>query len=73
MALLWPIFTARVWTVCYVDMLDYVLIYVDICVFRYIDLDGGKLYAVDIVIHDIEHKIWYVNFSYRIHYACDMI
>ena len=72
MALLWPIFTAYVWTICCADMLDYVLIYVDICLFRYIDIDGGKLYAVDIFIHDIDHKIWYVNFS-SIHYACDMI
>ena len=38
-ALLWPAFIACVWTVCYYDMLDYVLIYVDICVFRYIDMD----------------------------------
>ena len=38
-ALLWPIFIACVWTVCCADMLDYVLIYVDICVFRYIDMD----------------------------------
>ena len=39
-ALLWPIFTACVWTLCRDDMLDCVLIYVDICVFRYIDMDG---------------------------------
>ena len=43
------------------------LIYFDICVFRYIDKDGCKLYAVDIVTHDIENKIWYVNVSYNIH------
>ena len=67
MALLWPIFTSCVWTVCCIDMLDYVLIYVDICVFRYIDMDGFKLYAVDIIIHDTEYKIWYVNVSYIIH------
>ena len=54
-------------------MLDYVLIYVDICVFRYIDIDGYKLYAVDIIVHDIEYKICYVIVSYRINYACDMI
>ena len=57
--------------VCCADMLDYVLIYVDICVFRYIDMDEYKLYAVDIIIH--EYKMWYVNVSYSIHYACDMI
>ena len=44
-----------------------------ICVFRYIDMDGYKLYAVDIIVHDIEYKIWYVIVSYSIHYACDMI
>ena len=58
---------------CYADMLDYVLIYVDICVFRYIDIDGCKLYEVDIIMNDTEYKIWYVNVSYGIHYACDMI
>ena len=67
MALLWPIFTACVWTVCCADMLDCVLIYVDICVFRYIDMDGCKLYVLDIIIHDTEYKIWYVNVSYSIH------
>ena len=72
-ALLWPIFIACVWTVCCADMLDRVLIYVDICIFRYIDIDGCKLYAVDIIIHDTEYKILYVNVSYSIHYACDMI
>ena len=30
-ALLWPIFTAYVWTVCCADILDCVLIYVYIC------------------------------------------
>ena len=54
-------------------MLDYVLIYVDICVFRYIDMDGCKLYAVDIILPNTKYKIWYVNVSYNIHYACDMI
>ena len=54
-------------------MLDYVLIYVDICVFRYIDMDECKLYAVAIIIHDTEYKIWYVNVSYSILYAYDMI
>ena len=44
-AMLWPIFTACVWTVCCADMLDCVLIYVDICVSRYIDMDGCKLYV----------------------------
>ena len=39
-ALLWPILTTCVWTVCYADMLDCMLIYVDICLFRYIDIDG---------------------------------
>ena len=58
---------------CCADMLDCVLIYVDIYVFRYIDMNGCKLYAVDIIIHDTEYKIWYVNVSYSIHYACDMI
>ena len=72
-ALLLPIFTTCVLTVYCDDMLDCVLIYVDICVFRYIDMGGCKLYAVDIVIHDTEYKIWYVNVSYSIHYACDMI
>ena len=72
-ALLWLVFTACVWTICCADMLDCVLIYVDICMFRYIDVDGCELYVVDIVIHDIEYKIWYVNVSYIIHYACDMI
>ena len=48
-------------------MLDCVLIYVDICVFRCIDIDGCKLYAFDIIIHDTEYKIWYVNVSYSIH------
>ena len=66
MALLWPIFIAFVWTVYRADVLDYVLIYVDICLFRYIDMDGCKLYAVDIIIHDTEYKIWYVNVSYSI-------
>ena len=60
-------FTACVWNFCCANMLDSVLIYVDICVFRYIDMDGCKLYAVDIVIHDIEYKIWNVNVSYSIH------
>ena len=69
--LLWPIFIACVLTFCCDDMLDYVLIYVDICMFRYIDMDGCKLYAVDIIIHDTDYKIWYVNVSYIIHYACD--
>ena len=72
-ALLWPFFISRVWTVGCADILDYVLIYVDICVFRYIDMDGCKLYVVDITIHNTEYKIWYVNVSYSIHYACDMI
>ena len=72
-ALLWHVFTAYVWTVCCVDMLDRVLIYVDICVFRYIDMDECKLYAIDIIIHDIKYKIWYVNVSYNINYACDVI
>ena len=67
MALLWPVFTAYVWTVCCADILDCVLIYVDICVFRYIDMDGCKLYAFGIIIHDTEYKIWYVNVSYSIH------
>ena len=49
---LWPIFTTYVWTICCADMLNRVLIYVDICVFRYIDMNGCKLYAVDIIIHD---------------------
>ena len=66
-ALLWPIFISCVWTIFCADMLDCVLIYVDICVFRYIDMDGCKLYAVDIIIHDTEYKIWYVNVSYSIH------
>ena len=43
-ALLWPIFTTCVWTVCCAELLDCVLIYVDICVFRYIDIDVCKLY-----------------------------
>ena len=43
------------------------LIYVDICVFRNIDMDGCKLYAIDIIIHDTEYKIWYVNVLYSIH------
>ena len=54
-------------------MLDYVLIYVVIYVFRHIEMDGCKLYAVDLIIHDTEYKIWYVNVSYSIHYACEMI
>ena len=66
-------FSACVWNVYYADMLDCVLLYVDIRVFRYIDMNGCKLYAVDIIIHDTEYKIWYVNVSYNIHYACDMI
>ena len=37
--LLWLIFIACVRTVFCADMLDCVLIYVDICVFRYIDMD----------------------------------
>ena len=56
-ALLWPIFTACVWTFCCIDMLDCVLIYVDICVFRYIDMDGCKSYVFDIIIHDAKYKI----------------
>ena len=66
-ALLWSVFIACVWIVCYADMLDCVLIYVDICAFRYIDMDGCKLYEVDIIIHDTKYKIWYVNVSYNIH------
>ena len=73
MALLWPVFIAYVWIVCCSDMLDCVLIYVDVCMFRYIDMDGCKSYAVDIIIHDDEYKIRYVNVSYSIYYACDMI
>ena len=40
-ALLWPFFffTTYVQTVGCAHMLDYVLIYVDICVFRYINMD----------------------------------
>ena len=57
MDLLWPVFKACVCTVCCVDMLNCVLIYVDICMFRYIDMDGCKLYAVDIIILDTEYKI----------------
>ena len=56
-ALLWAVFIACVWTFCCADMLDYELIYVDIYMFRYIDMDGCKLYAVDIIIHDTEYKI----------------
>ena len=72
-ALLWPIFLQPVyklfvvltcWTVCWFML---------ICVFRYIDMDGCKLYVVDIIIHDIEYKIWYVNVSHSIHYSCNMI
>ena len=66
-ALLWPIFTACVWIVCCTNMLDCVLLYVDICMFRYIDMDGCKLYTIDIIIHGTEYKIWYVNVSYSIH------
>ena len=66
-------FIACVWIVGCADMLDYVLIYVDICVFRYIDMDGCKFYVVGIIIHDTEYKIWYVNASYTIHYACEII
>ena len=66
-------FTACVWTVCCADMLDYVLIYVDMCVFRYINMDECKLYVVDIIINDTKYKIWYVNVSHSIHYACDVI
>ena len=72
MALLYPIFIACVWTVCYADMLDRVPIYVDICVFIYIDIDGCKLYAVDIIIHDTKYKIWYVNVSYSIHIVASL-
>ena len=60
-------FTTCVWTVGCADMLDCVLIYVCICVFRFIDIDGCKLYAVDIIIHDTKYKIWYVNVSYIMH------
>ena len=67
LALLWPIFTVDVWTIFCADMLDCVMIYVDICVFRYIDMDGCKLYSFDIIIHDTEYKIWYANVSYSIH------
>ena len=70
---MWPISIACVWTICSADILDYVLIYVDIFVFKYIDMDGCKLYAVDIIIHDTKYKIWYVNVSSIIHYACDII
>ena len=56
-------FTACVWTIGCANMLDCFLIYVDICVFRYIDMDGCKLYVVYIIIHDTEYKIWYVNIS----------
>ena len=66
-------FVALLWHVCCVDMLDCVLIYVDICLLRYIDMDGCKLYTIDIIIHDTEYKIWYLNVSYNINYACDMI
>ena len=66
-------FIACVWTGGCANMLECVLIYVDICMFRYIDMDGCKLYAVDIIIHDNEYKIWYVNISYNIHHACEMI
>ena len=59
-ALLRPVFTARVWIICCVDVLDCVLIYVHICVSRYIDIDGCKSYVVDVIIHDTEYKIWYV-------------
>ena len=48
-------------------MLDCVLIYVDICVFRYIDIDGCKFYAFDIIIYDTEYKIWYMNVSFSIY------
>ena len=54
MALLCPIFSTCVWTVCCADMLDCVLIYVDICVFRYIDMDECNIHAKDIIIHDTE-------------------
>ena len=76
MVLLWSIFTAYVWTIFCADMLNYMLIYIDICVFRYIDMDGCKLYVVDIIIHDTKYKIWYVNASYSthtlafLHYIC---
>ena len=50
-------FTACVWTICCSDMLDYVSICVYICVFRYIDMDGCKSYAFDIIIHDDGYKI----------------
>ena len=50
-------FTTYVWTVCCADMLSCVLIYVDICMFRYIDMDGCKSYAFKIIIHDAEYKI----------------
>ena len=70
---LWPIFKACVWIVCCANMLDRVLVYVDICMFRYIDMDGCKLYAVVIIIHDTEYKIWYVNVSYSIHTVASCI
>ena len=60
-------FYSYVWTICCAYMLDCVLIYVDICVFRYIDMDGCKSYVVDIIIHDTEYKIWYEYVSYSIH------
>ena len=53
---LWHVFTACIWTISCADMLDYVLIYVDICMFIYIDMDGCKLYTVEIIIHDIDIK-----------------
>ena len=57
---LWPccgLFIAFVWTIFCADMLDCVLIYVDKCVFKYIDMDGCKSYVFDIIIHDAEYKI----------------
>ena len=41
--------------------------FVDICLFRYIGIHGCKSYTIDIIIHDTEYKIWYVNVSYSIH------
>ena len=59
MALLWPFFfIVCVWTVGCVDMMDCVLIYIDICVFRYIDMDGCKLYVVDKRLRDCVLKIF---------------
>ena len=41
-------------------------------VFKYININGCKLCAFDIIIHDTWYKVWNANVSCNVPYTCNM-